>query len=539
MAVMDREAPSVRTPGTAAVGTRKYPIYPLLVLMLVNVFILMDRQILSVLAEDIKADLKISDSDMGFMFGTALSVFYAIFSIPLGRIADVWTRKNLMAASVAAWSAMIVLTGCARNFVSFAAFRAGVGVGEAGASPAAMSLISDYFPPRLRSTALSVFASGVPLGQGLGLFLGGFILEGWNLAYGGGAPAPFGLRGWQAAIIFISLPGPFLALWLFSLKEPIRGHSEGLAMPPHPRPFQEGWNEMQSVLPIFSLFLMRRLGGSRGTIQLNLAVGLAIGLAVALLIAATGSVAQWLALGFGFYCVFCWAQTLALRDQATFAMIFKTPSLMCTNVGLAAYIFVTFGVAAWIVPYLIRTYQVSPAEAGLVMGLITSVLGFLGSILGGATADFLHRFTPRARLYVLLGSLALTTPSVILMLLVDKKVEAYICIGLFYLTSTAWYGVGPSIVNGLVLPRMRGAASAFFLIVITLLGMALGPYTMGYISDGLLADGATPAESLRGGILWGLCVLGVAAVALIAAALHLPRDDASRLTRARALGEPV
>ncbi|THD78548.1 MAG: MFS transporter [Phenylobacterium sp.] len=526
-------------PATAREAGRKLPIYPLLVLMLVNVFILMDRQVLSVLAEAIKADLKISDSQMGFMFGTSLSVFYAIFSIPLGRIADVWTRKNLMAWSVAAWSVMIVLTGCARNFLSFATFRAGVGVGEAGASPAAMSLISDYFPPRMRSTALSVFSSGVPIGQGLGLFLGGFILESWNLAFRDAAHAPFGLLGWQAAIICIALPGPLLALWLHSLKEPVRGESEGLAMPSHPHPFGEAWTEMQAVLPVFSLFLMRRLGGSWKVIGWNLAIGAAIGLGITGLIAATGSGAQWLALGLGFYCVACWSQTLALRDPAAFAMIFRCPALMFTNVGLAAYIFVMFGVAAWIVPYLIRTYHISPAEAGLVMGLITSVMGFLGNMLGGATADFLQRYTPRARLYVLLGSLALTVPSVILMLVVDQKMQAYICIALFYLTSTAWYGVGPSIINGLVLPRMRGAASAFFLIVITLLGMALGPYTMGYISDHFLAGGASPADSLRLGILWGLPMLIVAAAFLIAATFHLARDDASRLARARALGEPV
>lgn len=539
---MDLDAslrPETKSPLAKPTIRRALTLYPLFVLMLVNVFILIDRQVLSILAEDIKADLRISDSDMGFMFGTALSVFYAIFSVPLGRMADVWTRKNLMAVCVAAWSVMIILTGSARSFLTFAAFRAGVGVGEAGASPAAMSLISDYFSPKTRNTALSVYSGGVPIGQGLGLFLGGFILDAWYRAYPVGTQAPFGLVGWQAVILCIALPGPFLALWLFSLKEPVRGQSEGLAIPPHPHPFREAWTELQSVLPIFSLFLMRRLGAPTRTIVFNLLIGLAICAAVAALIAATGSSAQWLSLGFGSYCVACWAQTLALRDRAAFGMIFKCRTLMFTNVGLAAFIFVIFGVAAWIVPYLIRVHHVSPSEAGVVMGSITVLFGFLGNILGGTVADFLQRYTPRARTYVLLGSLVLTVPSVFLMLLTTSKTEAYAYIALFYLTSGAWYGIGPSLVNGLVLPRMRGTASAFFLITITLLGMALGPYTMGYISDLFVAAGSTPGDALRNGILCGLPVLAISGLLLLGATVSLPRDDATRLERARSLGEAV
>ncbi|MHB8528501.1 MAG: MFS transporter [Caulobacteraceae bacterium] len=296
---------------------------------------------------------------------------------------------------------------------------------------------------------------------------------------------------------------------------------------------------MQAVLPFFSLILMRRLGGSLKTIRMNLTIGLAIAVALVVLIATTGSTAQWLALALGCYCVACWAQTLALRDPATFAMIFKCRSLMFTNVGLAAYLFIVIGVTAWIVPFLVRVHHVSPSEAGLVMGLITSVLGYLGSMLGGALADFLGRYTPRARLYVLLGSLAMTLPSVILMLLTKDKIEAYVFIGCFYLTSTAWYGVGPSIANGLVMPRMRGVSSAFFLIVITLLGIALGPFAMGYASDIFLSAGDDPGDALRKGILSCLPVLLLAAAMLIAAMLNLAHDDASRLARARSLGEPV
>lgn len=525
-------------PAVAHVDTA-YSIYALVIFAAVNAFILMDRQILTVLAEDIKADLRISDADLGFIFGTAISVFYAIFSIPLGRCADVWTRKNLLALCVTAWSMMIFLTGSARSFLSFALVRVGVGVGEAGAAPAGMSMLSDFFSPRLRSTAMSVSGSGVPLGAGLGVFLGGFILDAWNGVYPDAALAPFGLKGWQAAFFCIALPGPLLALCIYGLKEPVRGQSEGLAMAAHPHPLREVWAEVQAVLPVLSLFALRRLGGGGQAMRLNLLIGGAVMATAVLLIALTGSIAQWTALGLGVWCVACWAQTLALRDRATFAMIFKCPALLFSNIGLAGYVFVTAGVGTWIVPFLIRAHHVSASEVGAVMGLLTAIFGVSGAMLGGFLADLLDRHTPRARLYVALGSLMLTAPSVVLMLTAKSTVEAYIYISMFILTSSAWYGIGPSIANGLVMPRMRGVSSAFYLIVITLLGVAMGPYTIGFISDQFVASGMDSGESLRRGMLWALLSMLFTAAMLLIATVNLARDDGSRLERARTLGEPI
>ncbi|MGB1159338.1 MAG: MFS transporter [Porticoccaceae bacterium] len=517
-----------------------YSIYALFVLFLVNVLILMDRQILTVLAEDIKIDLNLSDADIGFVYGTAISVFYAIFSIPLGRLADVWVRKRLLGLCVASWSLMIFLTGSARNFVSFAFCRIAVGVGEAGAAPAALSMIADYFPARLRSTAMSVFGAGVPIGMGLGIFLGGFILDGWNNAYPEVGLAPFGLKGWQVAFFAVAATGPLLALWLLSLAEPVRGQSDGLVVTaPHPKPFQAAWTEMQSVVPLLSLPILRRLEGGYRAVRLNLIIAGIITLLVTLLIALTGSVAQWTALGVGAWCVTCWAQTLALRDPALFAMIIHCRSLLFSNFGLAGFVFVTTGVAAWIVPFLIRVHGISASEAGEVIGLLTVVFGFTGTMLGGVLADFLERFTPRARLYVIIGALVLSVGSAVLMLLAETTTEAYTYIALFLLTSSSWYGIGPSIANGLVMPRMRGVSSAFYLIVISLLGVAMGPYVIGHISDVIAASGLERGESLRQGMLWAMLSLFFTAPALLIAAFYLPDDDASRLERARALGEEV
>ncbi len=148
------------TPAPSEVGGR-YSKYALGVLMLVYVFNFVDRQIISVLADEIKRDLGITDAQVGFLYGTAFAVFYAVFGIPLGRLADVWVRKKLISIGLSFWSLMTALSGTANSFVTLGAYRIGVGVGEASASPAAFSMLSDYFSPERRATALSIYSSCV------------------------------------------------------------------------------------------------------------------------------------------------------------------------------------------------------------------------------------------------------------------------------------------------------------------------------------------------------------------------------------------
>ncbi|MCA9712998.1 MAG: MFS transporter, partial [Myxococcales bacterium] len=124
--------------------------------MLMSVYALnfIDRQLITILAPDLKRDLGISDSDFGFLYGTAFGVFYAVFGIPLGKLSDHWSRVRLLAIGLTLWSAMTALSGLAKSFAQLGAARIGVGVGEATASPCAYSLISDYFPPQRRATAI-------------------------------------------------------------------------------------------------------------------------------------------------------------------------------------------------------------------------------------------------------------------------------------------------------------------------------------------------------------------------------------------------
>ena len=141
----------------------RYAHYVLVVLVIVYVFNFIDRNILSILAEDIKADLGVTDAQMGFLYGTVFAVFYAVFGIPLARFADVWVRRSLISLGLLFWSAMTALSGLARSFPMLATFRIGVGIGEASASPAAYSMLSDYYPPKLRATVLAIYSSGVYL----------------------------------------------------------------------------------------------------------------------------------------------------------------------------------------------------------------------------------------------------------------------------------------------------------------------------------------------------------------------------------------
>ena len=223
----------------------------LCLLVVVYIFNFIDRQILTILAEDIKADLGISDSDIGFLFGTAFGVFYSVVGIPMGKLADTWNRKNLISIGLAFWSLMTFLSGLAKSFFALSIYRFGVGIGESTASPAAYSLLSDYFSPKVRATVLAIYSSGLYIGAGIGLFLGGSILDTWNAWYPDITQAPFGLKGWQVAFMAVGFPGIVLAVVTYAfIKEPVRGLSEGIETKPSNSPFLDTFKEFLGLTPL-------------------------------------------------------------------------------------------------------------------------------------------------------------------------------------------------------------------------------------------------------------------------------------------------
>ncbi len=187
--------------------------YSLAVLVIVYTFNFIDRQILAILLPAIKAEFLVDDWVLGFLVGTSFAVFYATLGMPIALLADRWNRRNIVAAALAIWSVMTALSGIAANVGQLALARIGVGIGEAGCSPPAHSMISDYYPPEKRATAMGIFTVGISAGIMIAYLSGGWIAE--NL-------------GWRQALLIVGLPGLVLALIVrFTVTEPVRGLSEG------------------------------------------------------------------------------------------------------------------------------------------------------------------------------------------------------------------------------------------------------------------------------------------------------------------------
>ena len=506
----------------------RYPAYVLGVLVLVYVFNFLDRQILSILAERIKADLGLTDAQIGFLYGTAFAVFYAIFGIPLGRLADVWDRRRLIALGLAAWSCMTAVSGLARSFGQLAAARIGVGIGEASATPAAFSLLSDYFPPARRATALAVYASGIYIGAGIGLGIGGVIVNRWDAAWAG-ATAPFGLHGWQVAFFAVGLPGLALALVVRTLREPVRGEADGLVAAPEARPFRAFAHELAAVLPPLTLVHLAVRGARHAAVNLVAAVAIAAG-AIALT-RVLGNPAQWIALGVGLYAAVSWTQALRLRDPVAFALIFRTPSIRLSALAFSFLAFTGYALGFWVPPFFVRVHGVSEAEAGLLLGGTAAVAGWLGATAGGLLADRWRARTPTGRLRVAMLTATLPVPLAICVLTTHSTTLAYLLNVPTIALQSTWLGAGASTVQDLVLPRMRATASAAYLLLLTFVGLALGPYTVGRLSVAL--------GDLRTAMLLALSANALALVFAALAARHVARDEASLLARARAAGERI
>lgn len=191
----DKVAPTPRTAGIA-----------LWTLTAVYTLSFLDRQIIAILAEEIKRDLELSDAEVGLITGFAFALFYATLGVPIARAADFRSRPKIIAVCLTIWSVMTAACGLAANFVQLALARIGVGVGEAGCMPPAHSLIAEMFPPEKRSGAMAIFQLGVPLGILLGFLIGGWVNE---------------FFGWRYSLLVVGGPGAFLALWvLFAVPEP-------------------------------------------------------------------------------------------------------------------------------------------------------------------------------------------------------------------------------------------------------------------------------------------------------------------------------
>ncbi len=197
---------SASTDDTSSLSLRWYV---LIIMMLVYTVNISDRYVMSTVLEPIRLELGLTDGGINTLTGVSLGLFYVVMGIPLSWIADRHNRKNLLAASITAWSAMTALCGLSQGYWQLLVGRIGVGVGEAGGTPACNSIVGDYFPASRRPMAMTIFALGAPIGAWLGADLAGWVA---------------GIYGWRAAFLVLGIPGLILAsVVYFTVKEPERG----------------------------------------------------------------------------------------------------------------------------------------------------------------------------------------------------------------------------------------------------------------------------------------------------------------------------
>lgn len=228
------EAPSGSQPRAAAKPSTAYSNYVLGVLTLVYTFNFIDRQIIAILSPAIQADLGLSDSMMGLLKGLAFALLYTTMGIPIAWLADRWNRVSIISISLAVWSGFTAISGFAQNALQLTLARIGVGIGEAGCSPPAHSLISDYFPKEKRARALAIYSLGIPFGQMFAFLAGGWVLQTF---------------GWRNAFFIVGIPGIILAIIMkLTVREPKRGAQDlDATAKPEPIKYTEGLKKLLSI----------------------------------------------------------------------------------------------------------------------------------------------------------------------------------------------------------------------------------------------------------------------------------------------------
>ena len=206
-------SPNEKAAPTAQEGLRHSAPYFMTILFLISVVNFLDRQVLSIVQEDVKIELSLSDSQLGLL-ALAFGLFHAGFALPVGRMADRSSRKSVLVGCLAVWSSITLFTGFVTNFVQLMVMRMGVAMGEAGVTPTSYSMISDKFPIQRRATAVAIYSAGIPVGLMLSLFLGGLIAREF---------------GWRMTFVLFGIPGLILAgLLAYTVAEPRKGGSDGI-----------------------------------------------------------------------------------------------------------------------------------------------------------------------------------------------------------------------------------------------------------------------------------------------------------------------
>lgn len=411
----------------------------LAVLTAINVCNVIDRTLISILLPSIKADLHLTDVQIGLVAGPAFAIFYATMALPMGWMAERTVRKRLIGGALLFWSTMTGLSGLAMSFVQLMLLRVAVAVGEAGGTPPSYSMISDAFPVRSRALAMAVFTSAGGLGGFFGLTLGGWSNQLW---------------GWRVSFAAAAIIGLFLVpIILFTVKEPGRGQSDELSI---------------VFKPV--------------------------------------SIDQAL---------------LNLLANRTFPQL---------TIAAALSAFSTYSLLIWQPSFISRSYGLSSGEIGTVLGIVSLVGSLSGSLLGGEFARRRGERDLRWWLWTPAIGFLLAAPVLLVGLFVHNLYVTLGCflIGAFLMSSFT----GPlfATVNTIVPAGMRAMSSSTLLFFQIILGLGLGPFITGWVSDVVTERMGT--EGLRYALIVPAVALVWAAVHYLLAARTLRHDAAAALTSA-------
>ncbi len=367
--------------------------YTLGLLMVVYVVNTIDRQVMNILVEPVRQELELGDAQMGWLVGGAFALFYTLAGLPIARLADRRSRRNIIAVALLVWSAMTVASGLARSFGQLMAARVGVGIGEAGCTPPAHSMLSDSFPPERRATAISLYSLGIPIGTLLGMALGGYLAD---------------ELGWRTAFFVVGAPGIVLSgVMMTTLREPTRGAFDRAGDADAPSlgeslRFLRGLPAMRHMLAATSLqtlFLaaavtfqapfLQRVHGltlTEAGFQLGLIAGVLGGAAVLL----AGVLADRLGrIDLRWH---CWLPAIGALSAIPFsALAFTTPDARVAVAGIAAATFGSYmysGLGHAVMQGLVKPRMRATTSAVALFAM--NLVGFgLGPVLLGTISDWL------------------------------------------------------------------------------------------------------------------------------------------------------
>ena len=415
----------------ASASTDKYSsassrYYLLGVLTFIYAINFVDRQLLAILQEPIKQELALSDSQLGLLTGFAFAIFYVTAGIPIASLADRSNRRNIISSVLALWSLMTAMSGLAQNYWQLLAARIGVGVGEAGCSPPAHSMISDVFPPSFRATALSIYSSGINIGILFGFLLGGWLNE---------------FFGWRIAFIVVGLPGVLMALVVrFTITEPTRGYADQLQI-------------LRKIEP------------------------------------ATKSEVK----------------PVKLKDVLT--LIWSKPSLRHLMFAGSLSAFSGYSISSWMASYILRNYEMGTGELGTWLALTMGLFGAIGTLSSGVIADRLGRRDPRWYMWLPACAAIIAVPAFAVTMMASSAYATLLLNIIPTLLATVYVGSCVAMIHGMLGTNMRATGSAIFYFILNIIGLGLGPYSVGLASDWLQPEYGV--DSLRYAMVALICTAGL------------------------------